>query len=222
MAVGGLAVRPIVAQKIYKDLAAINAGYHVTSEIKWTTAKARRDLAHKAYLDLMFALIEANLVHFHIRFSPLALYDHRLSGERRKSDTVSKAYYQLLLHRAARYYKAGDIHVRPDNGVCTELLPRFITALNQDCARKFSNSDWPFIDIECRNSASEPMLQLLDVSLGALASYRNKRHLEPSASQTKSSLSEYAFKLTKLSCLDRSTPITERKLSIWNVTPSIG
>ena len=69
-------------------------------------------MVHEGYIRLLFELITENRLHFHIRFSRMDEYDHRRSGPRRKLDTVSKAFYQLLLHRPVAFYgKDVDLYV---------------------------------------------------------------------------------------------------------------
>lgn len=220
MAVGGLAISSSFAHGVQVDVEAVNYAHKVTSEIKWSKAKPLRYAAYLAYIDLLFELIEANLVHVHIRFQKMIDYNHNLGGERKRTDTISKAHYQLMLHRAVRYYGGESrIHIRPDNGVCTELLPSFVDRLNQEARRKFQYPDNCVWTVEPRDSAKEPLLQLLDVILGALTAYRNERHLDPKTSEHKKQLAIYAFNKTGLPDLQTSTPINNGKFSIWNVTP---
>jgi hypothetical protein len=176
--------------------------------------KKRRHNVHRTYIEYLFALIESNRAHLHVRFAPFGRYDHKLSGRNARLDTVGKMHYQLILHRALRYYGDDcDLHIYPDNGVCTEKLPDMKDFLNLNHPKR------PIKHIECRNSENEPILQLLDVTLGALASYKNKRHEEPNASPVKTDLSALALKRTGLSSLDRSTGIAARRFNLWNVTP---
>lgn len=223
MGIGGLALDLEVAELIRHDLSKINYSYEVTSEIKWTTAKKRRNSAHIAYIDLLFELIAANMVNFHIRFQEMDNYNHRLRGNRNRIDTVSKAHYQLLLHRATRYYGGQyDLHIRPDNGVCTYRLPSFKRALNSEAVRVFRHPVGCVRTIEPRDSKATPFLQLLDVTLGALTAFRNGRHLLPETSEMKKRLAIYAFEKTGLQSLEGSTPIARSNLSVWNVRPKIG
>lgn len=214
MAVGGIAIGSNQASKIRNEILQLNEKNNVKSEVKWENAKKRRHNVHEAYIEYLFELIEKNRAHLHIRFAPFFQYNHKLSGRNARLDTVGKMHYQLILHRPLRYY--GDdceLHVYPDNGVCTEKLPSMKDFLN------FGHPKKPIKHIECRDSENEPILQLLDVTLGALSSYKNKRHDEPNASAVKTQLSALAFKKTGLHSLDRSTGISARRFNLWNVSP---
>lgn len=223
MAVGGLAVAATAVPDILSMMTTINEECQICSEIKWANAKKRRKNAHEAYVNLLFDLIERGRAHLHIRFAPFNDYNHKLSGSNKRQDTVGKMHYQLLLHRPLRYYgEDGSLQIYPDNGVCTEKLPLLIDSLNIDGRVVHGHKSDCVESIRCCDSEREPMLQLLDVTLGALTAYKNKRHLDPGTSDVKRHLAELAFKKTGLTTLDRSTGISARKLNIWCVRPSWG
>lgn len=133
MAVGGLAVNKDALPYILGELNKINADYKVISEVKWENAKSRRANTHMAYIDLLFRLIQEGRAHAHFRFAPFKDYDHSLSGQKRRAATVGKMHYQLLLHRALRFYgESCDLVIHPDNGDCTDQLPLLVDSLNYD------------------------------------------------------------------------------------------
>jgi hypothetical protein len=93
--------RAVCEQKRGKKLC---RGYR--DEVKWQTTRTW-DLAHrKAYVDLLAELVRDRLAHFHIRFAQFSAYSHE--GTRKRFDTTSKMFYQLLLHRAVRHYGSED------------------------------------------------------------------------------------------------------------------
>jgi hypothetical protein len=162
MSVGGLAINEDAASYILGELARINQDYNVISEVKWENAKSRRANTHMAYIDLLFRLIEEGRAHLHIRFAPFKDYDHSLSGIKKRSGTVGKMHYQLVLHRALRFYgESCVLIIHPDNGDCTEELPSLTEALNNDGQAKHGLRTRPVKRIECKDSKYEPMLQLL-------------------------------------------------------------
>jgi hypothetical protein len=128
MTVGGFAVSRNGVGKITKELLAINETKRARGEIKWHNTRKRGVEIRKAYIDYLMKQIASNYIHFHIRFSPMNEYKH--DGDRREFDTVSKMFYQLLLHRPLRHYgKTCILRIRPDDGDCTRLLPNFKNAL---------------------------------------------------------------------------------------------
>jgi hypothetical protein len=218
LAVGGVAIRASRANSIRAVLKDLARQCNVTREIKWSNTSDRRDNVHRAYVDYLFALIEDRQAHLHIRFSKMSEYDHQLSGARRKIDTVSKAYFQLLLHRPGQFYcRTCDIFVYPDKGECTALLPRFRGPLNAHCRGRYGHP--AFCHIEPRDSENDPILQMLDVTLGAMGALRNERHNAPNAKKAKKDLAEYVLGKSGLSSVGGNSPRTNRTLSIWNATP---
>jgi len=182
MAVAGLAVNKDTLPSILVELGQINEDYRVISEVKWENSKSRRANTHMAYIDFLFRLIQENRAHVHIRFAPFNDYDHLLSGQKKRLATVGKMHYQLLLHRALRFYgEACELIIHPDGGACTEKLPNLIDSLNYDGRTKHGHKNSSVKRIECKDSKFEPMLQLLDVTLGALTAYKNNRHKQLNA-----------------------------------------
>ena len=220
MAVGGVAVGRDTLGTLVKDLLAINELKRARGEIKWGNTRERGVEVRKAYVDYFMKKIESNHLHFHIRFSPTNEYDH--AGHRREFDTVSKMFYQLLLHRPVRYYgKTCTIRIRPDDGECTRLLPNFTNALNFDGQLTYDANPDCVHSIVPQNSRHQPILHLLDVMVGALTAYRNGRHLLGTVGEPKQTLAQYAFdafgkKDLKVNKVNRDEG---NKISVWNVVP---
>ncbi|MCA1549964.1 hypothetical protein I6F36_24335 [Bradyrhizobium sp. BRP19] len=185
--------------------------------MKWQTTKKWNLANRKSLVDCLARLVEERLAHFHIRFADFSVYDH--DGPRRQFDTVSKMFYQLLLHRAIRHYGTEfKMLIRPDNGGCTEELINFKGALVAEGRRRYGAHPECVQDISCADSKRELVLQLLDVTMGALTAIKNDRHLRPSASEAKKELSHYA--LDKLGIKDiHNNYDNGRTLSVWNVIP---
>lgn len=219
MTVAGLALRRSRAGEITHALLALEETHKTRGEIKWRNTRKHDLDIRKAYIDYLAKLIADNHAHFHIRFSPMNEYEHR--GDRHIFDTVSKSFYQLLLHRTVRYYgKDCRIFIRPDNGECTRLLPDLKDALHLDGQLKYQTHPDCIDSISPLDSKKEPLLHLLDVSVGALSAYRNGRHTLESVGPTKRELAEYAFKAFGLKSL-KGNRDDGCKFSIWNVIPKI-
>jgi hypothetical protein len=220
MAVGGIAVNMASATDIEAKITQIRSRLNLTSEIKWSNAKERRDSGHKAYAELLRELVTTNNVHFHMRILRTADWDHRRAGPRAKIDTVSRAFYQLILHRPVAFYGAeADIHVRPDKGCCTEKLHEYIGQLNSE-ARKHQGCGTSCVkSIHATESCSSHFLQLLDVTLGGLASIKNQRHLRSCVSDTKRNLALHIHGLWGHFDMASSHPKAKKKFNVWNAKP---
>jgi hypothetical protein len=220
MGIGGLAITPARAALVAKEMHRLKEARGVSSdsEVKWTKAKSKPEIC-RDYLDLMERLIANNHAHFHVRFAPFQEYDHRVSGKRKETDTVSKAYYQLLLHRAGRFYgRQAKILVRPDAGDCTSDLPKLMAAVNVDLRLRYNVPHDAITHIQARDSRDEPMLQLLDVALGALTAARNGGHRNGTLSAIKANLAAYALEKCPVP-IDHNHEARHKRFSLWNVKP---
>lgn len=219
MAVGGIAVNVAAADRIEASIRDIRKRMNRTSEVKWSNLKARRDNVQKAFVELLHYLVNENQVHFHIRFQRMEDWDHARSGARKRIDTVSKAYYNLIVHRPiAMYGHRCDLHIRPDGGECTARLHEFRPAMNNEARRRWQ-FDNPVRSVHVRDSAGSELLQLLDVTLGGLAAIRNGRHLRADISSAKRDLAIHIHELWGRQDLARSTSKDTRRFNVWNARP---
>jgi hypothetical protein len=218
MAVGGLAVPDTELGRITDRLLTINEERSVFYEVKWNSTKERRDCGQTAYAEELARLLDRGLIHLHVRFAPFREYNHRLSGPRKKVDTTSKMFYQLLLHRAVRHYGGRyKLHIRPDGGNCTSALADQVHALHSDGSQRYHAAQDCIRSIEPRDSEREPLLQLLDVTLGAFTALRNRRTL----GEPKRKLAERVHELHGERDLSSNFDSKDdpRRFSIWNARP---
>lgn len=220
MAVGGIAINMATIGDIEQKITQIRERLSIRSEIKWSNIKSRRDNGHMAYAELFKELIEANNIHFHMRFQRIQEWDHQRAGPRRKVDTVSRAYYQLALHRPVAFYGAvADLHLRPDNGECTSQLHQYIGHLNTQARKHRACGVECVRSIHAIDSKSSHPHQLLDVTLGALAAIRNNRHNREDISAPKRKLALDIHALWGNLDLSQSSLKTEKRFNIWNALP---
>jgi hypothetical protein len=219
MGVGGLAVPDYNLEPITARLQEINEQLGVFYEVKWSSTKDRINCGQTAYAKYLKQVLSEEKAHFHIRWAPFKKYNHKESGPKRRVDTTSKMYYQLLLHRAVRFYgRHYKLHVRPDNGDCTAELRKFKDYLQMDGRAEYGAARDCIASIECRDSAKEPLLQMLDVTTGALTALRNSRPLL----SPKARLAKSIHEMHGEPDLALNSPPEEMKFSIWNVIPKWG
>lgn len=224
MAVGGLAVPDYNLAPITAELRNIKTTKNIRPEheIKWEKTSERHDCGETAYANYLAELLTTKKVHLHVRFAPFTEYNHHHSGPNRRADTVGKMHYQLLLHRAVRFYGgAYKLRIRPDAGDCTKkLCDQQGALLYEAVARHRYEVQADCIDsIEPRDSVREPLLQLLDVTLGALTAMRNGRHLRPECAEPKKALALHVHGLHGHADLNGNTGPLIRHFSIWNAVP---
>lgn len=219
MAVAGIAVAREAIPIIVGQITEIREQFGKQGEVKWKNAKSRSGVVHEAYIKLLFELVNEGRLHFHVRFSRMDEYDHKRSGPRKKIDTVSKAFFQLFLHRPVAFYGSeADIFIHPDDGDCTSELVNQMGALNF-VGRRMCNASGIVKLVQPRSSEREPMLQLLDCTLGALAAYRNGRHEKAQISDVKKKLAVMAFEMTGWPDITGNCWKDKRKLNRWNAVP---
>ncbi len=220
MAVGGLAVPDKFLSEITAGVNSIKRECHVTREVKWTSTRVRRDCPHTKLADYLKLLIDQKKVHFHIRFAPFKTYDHSRSGRKDLADTTGKAFFQLLYHRALRFYgRHYKLHIRPDNGDCTSQLIHTKDSLEMQAWAKYQSNISCISSLQTRSSEKEPILQLLDVTLGALTAYRNSKHELESTSHAKRNLAIYVHEIHGKPNLKGNSSPKKQDFSIWNVKP---
>ncbi|MDO8900137.1 MAG: DUF3800 domain-containing protein [Phenylobacterium sp.] len=219
MAVAGLAVPDRELEPITAELAAIKQQAGALHEVKWSTAKKRKDNVHAAFIDYFQELIETKRAHFHIRFAPFGKYDHKLSGPKRRADTVSKMHYQLLLHRAVHFYGPHyRLRIRPDGGDCTSALAAQVGNLHTWGQHKYRAADDCIQDVQCMDSKRELLLQLLDVPLGGFTAIRNDRHIG-GLGEVKTDLAERLTAAFPGKNMRGNSNPKVMTFNVWNVTP---
>lgn len=222
MCLGGLAVDLRAAILLEDRLLQVRQECGVQGEVKWSKAKARRNSVHRSYAYLLHELTVKQVLHLHLMFVPMQKYFHNASGERNRIDTVSKQYYQLILHRPIRFYGLTHvIHIRPDNGECTQRLPSFRSALNRDGKRVYGaeESVWTIEPSCSATSRARNFLQLLDVTLGAMTAVRNNR-FSACADTFKAKLTWEIWELWGCPDLTKNTYPPDQHFNVWNVVPS--
>jgi hypothetical protein len=217
MGIAGLVILegavPVLADELAK-IRRTNAA--ATREIKWNNTSKTEKQTRIDFIDYFWFLSDQGRVDFHIRFAPFDKYDHN-DFKGRRFDTTSRMFYELLLHRAVKHYGKWDrLFIRPDNGDCTSILPHLKAGLNADGVRRYNTNPQCVDSITCLDSKDGPILQLVDVVLGAFTALRNNRALIGA----KREVADHALKTLQKRGHDLFTMYSgTRRFSIWNVIP---
>jgi hypothetical protein len=219
MCVGGIALRADRAEAIRKEVAEIAATYRLRKEVKWNNLRRDNLAGYKAMVRYFFRLLEEKRVHFHVLVCDFAQIDHRANGGRGVS--VGKMFYQFALHRAAkRYGKLCDLHLFPDSGDHAAQLLKHQHHLNNS-ARKFLPVErarvlTPVKLIAPTQSHLEPLLQLNDIILGAVAYRRNERYDEPTASKHRKALARLVSTHAESLTFNYQPPKWRGRFTVWS------
>jgi hypothetical protein len=213
MSVGALVIPSVGIQLLLDELKAIRGANFARGEIKWNNTTKRETKVRIDFIDHLWTLLKKKRVNFHVRFAPFDEYSHDdYPGKR--FDTTNRMFYQLLLHRAVKHYGKWDrLYIRPDDGDCTANLEQFKVGLESDGWKRYKANPNCIESIICLSSKTEPVLQFLDVSLGALTALRNNRALGESKQLVADHMRD------KLDGIDLTKDLHDRTFSIWNAKP---
>jgi hypothetical protein len=217
--VSGIALREERIKTLNYELTMLklNRGKAATSELKWSKVNKHDMPLYEDVCRYFFSLVKAKHIHFHALICDFQEYDHRALNLGFRETSISKSYYQILLHRCCKL--CGDrayTHVRPDTGDCTRALPKFLPGLNADAIRRFQLRSKPIRSINKVESQQSPIIQMNDIILGAILAHRNGRHLEVNASPHKAHLAQHILALSGLRSYAFSTPYDQPHFTIWN------
>lgn len=223
-AVGGILVRPERVAEICRELEALKCARRksAASELKWEKINKHDKPLYLDVVSLFFSLLRANLIHYHVIICDFHEYDHRRFTQGDKHVSVSKTYYQLLLHRCCKLYAdKAAIHVWPDSGECTSDLPKYLGALRTDERKRFAPAHPTIRSINPISSTPHGLMHMNDIMLGAVASHRNGRHLRPDASPHKTEMAAAVINGFGLCSYSFNSPI-RAQFTVWNWRPPAG
>lgn len=214
MVAGGLAVAGNRIAEIEDQIAILREDAGISSEFHWSAYRggAKRE-AYEALVRYGFDLINKRKAALHIIIARFRGYDHRARAGENKDTSINRMYFQLFLHRIARFYgKSRALHVRLDAGNdCRDIC----NMRNQLCAAayaKYQTRPNCVRSIEPVDSENVGIVQLVDVVLGAIAAKQNNlQHTSP-----KGDLASFVLKASGRHSWGTSTPPNARFLTVWH------
>lgn len=149
----------------------------------------------------------------HVIIVPFKGYNHKAVEGENKDTSISRMYYQLFLHRIARYYgKKRAIHIRLDTGNDCRDICGMRNQLCADAYRKYDTAPNCIRSIEPVDSRNSGLIQLADVILGAIAAKQNRlTHTSP-----KGDLAAFVLRASGRHTWDVNTPTSARFLTVWH------
>lgn len=214
MVAGGFAVRGSRIAEINARIDRIRAEAGMTSEFHWSEYRGgdRKD----AYYDLVrlaFELVKNRQAALHVIIAKFKGYPHKAKPGDTKDTSVNRMYYQLLLHRVARFYGPHcAIRVKLDSGDDCKDVCKLRGALCADAYKTYRTRPNCIRDIEPVCSSKSNIVQMTDVVLGAIAARRNNISY---AKPAKADLAAYVLDL-RGEYWHVDTPPSARFLTVWN------
>lgn len=175
MVVGGFAVSGNRISEIEDRVAALRDDAGIRSEFHWSEYRGGAKRAgYEALVRYGFDLVNKKKAAFHVMIVPFKGRDHRARPGDNKDTSINRMYYQLFLHRLARFYgKTRAVHVRLDAGNdCADIC----LMRNQLCADAYKTYETRpncIRSIEPISSENSGLIQLSDVVLGGIAAKEN-------------------------------------------------
>lgn len=213
MVAGGFAIAGSRISEIEDQIALLREDAGITSEFHWSAYRGgRKREAYEALIKYGFDLINKRKAAFHVIIANFKGYNHKAKDGENKDTSINRMYYQLFLHRLARYYgKTRAIHIRLDAGNdCRDIC----AMRNELCAaayNKYQTRPNCVRSIEPVDSQNVGIVQLSDVILGAIAAKRNSlNHTSP-----KGELASFTLQASGRHSWNTNTAADARFLTVW-------
>lgn len=153
-----------------------------------------------------------------MNFHSLFLDTHKLDHKRYNAGSpdigFNKEVYQLFM-MLPRLYANRLFHCYPDRRSTSSSTEELRLILNRGARKKCGRQDWPFRRVNFRDSDRTPLLQVVDVLLGAVAYKLNDHYSHPEASPAKKQLCDHVLQRARLSNPLLGTPRSAHRFTIW-------
>ena len=213
MVAGGFAIAGERIAEIEAHIAGLRAAANIR-EFHWSDYRGgNKREAYEKLVDFAFELIVAKHAALHIIIAKFKGYSHKAREGENRDTSINRMYYQLCLHRPARFYgKKRAIHIRFDAGNDSADICNMRNQLCADAYRKYKTLPNCVRSIEPVDSKKVGIVQMVDVILGAAASKRNGvQH-----TNAKAQLADYVLARSGHLAWSDSTPENARYFTIWN------
>lgn len=214
MVVGGAALRQDRVKEINNTIDALKAKVGAVGELKWKKYRGgNRRALHEGLVDYSALLIREQQMHLHFVVCRFSEFDHKISGPGTPEKSVNRMYFQLFLHRVCRFYgKSCAIYAFPDAGNDSSEIVGFREVV---CARAYNTHKTRpncLRSIQPQDSRLHPIMQMVDVLVGAVAAKRENRAL----SDHKAALADYVQAKLHPEGWQTDTARDARALTVWN------
>lgn len=215
MVAGGFAVRGSRIAEINERIDAIRSDANMTSEFHWSEYRGGdRKGAYEALARYAFELVSKRHAALHMIIAKFKGYPHKRKEGENKDTSVNRMYYQLCLHRVARFYGSScAIRVRLDSGDDCKDVCSLRGAICADAYKTYKTRSNCIREIEPVCSSKANIVQMADVVLGAVASRRNNVTYSKPA---KGDLATYVQELSGHPDWAVDTAKSARFLTVWN------
>lgn len=214
MVLGGFAVSGNRIAEIEDQVAALRDDAGIRSEFHWSEYRGGgKRVGYEALIRYGFDLVNKKKAAFHVMIVPFKGQNHKANPGDNKDSSINRMYYQLFLHRLARFYgKTRGIHIRLDAGSDCKDICGMRNQLCADAYRTYGTRPNCIRSIEPVNSANSGLIQLSDVILGGIAAKENNvQHTSP-----KGDLATFILQASGRHTWSVDTSASARFLTVWH------
>ncbi|WP_087139085.1 DUF3800 domain-containing protein [Brevundimonas diminuta] len=214
MVAGGFAVSGNRINEIEDHIAKLRDDAGIKSEFHWADYRGgSRRQAYEALVKYGFDLVNKRKAALHLIIARFEGYNHRQKEGEDRDTSVNRMYFQLGLHRVARFYGASRaIHFRLDAGNdCKDICGM----RNELCAKAYRQYDTRpncIRSIEPVKSQNVGIVQMADVIMGAVAAKQNGI----THKNAKADLADFVLRSSGRQSWGVSTPKSARFLTVWH------
>lgn len=176
MVAGGFAVAGSRISEIEHTIDAIASKHGVRGEFHWSEYRGgKKRAAYEELVRLAFELTKDEYAALHVIIAKFHGYAHKATKGENRDTSVNRMYYQLCLHRLARFYgKRRAIHIRLDEGNDSEDICKMRGAVCAGAYYEYGTKPNCVRSLEPLASEDSRIIQMADVILGGIAAKRNK------------------------------------------------
>lgn len=214
MVAGGFAVSGNRLSEIEDRIATLRDDAGIQSEFHWSAYRGgRKRPAYENLVSYAFDLVNKRQAALHIIIAKFGGYNHKQQKGENHDTSVNRIYYQLLLHRVAKFYgKKRLIHIRLDAGNDSADICKMRNQLCADAYKKHGARANCVRSIEPVQSQNVGIIQMADVIVGAIAAKQNDvRHTSP-----KGELADFVLRASGRHSWGTSTALNARFLTVWH------
>lgn len=213
MVAGGFAVAGERIAEVESRIAEIAQSAGVR-EFKWSEYRGgRKREAYEALVHYGFDLIDAKHAALHLIIAKFKGYRHKASPGEGRDTSINRMYFQLCLHRPARFYgPSRALHIRLDAGNDSADICNMRNQLCAAAYRTYQTRPNCVRSIEPVDSHKVGLIQLSDVIMGGVAAKRNDvQHTSP-----KGGLADLILERSGVGAWSNDTHRDARFLTVWN------
>jgi hypothetical protein len=217
MVAGGLAVAGNRINEIEDAIAALRDDAGIKSEFHWADYRGgKRREGYEGLVKYAFQLINQRKAALHIIIANFDDFDHKPKDGGNRDTSINLMYFQLLLHRIARFYgKKRALHVRLDSGNDSREICKLRHELCAKAYNTYKTRPNCVRSMEPVCSKRVGIVQMADVLMGGIAAKRNDvKHTSP-----KGDLADFILRSSGRHSWNYDTSFNARFLTVWHYQP---